>query len=105
MIRVVILYPKTSDSHFNMDYYLNHHIPLVREIFKDLGLSRIEVEEGVANAFPDQPVPFASISYFTFEKPEDFQAGMATRGGEIIGDMANYTNVQPQIQINRVSTG
>jgi uncharacterized protein (TIGR02118 family) len=102
MIRVVILYPKTSDSHFNVDYYLNHHIPLVRDIFRDLSLVKIEVDEGLANAFPEQPVPFASISYFTFDRQEDFMAGMGARGGEIIGDLRNFTNVQPQIQIDRV---
>ncbi len=105
MIRVVILYPKTADSHFNMQYYLNSHIPLVRQIFKDLSLTHIEVDEGVANAFPDQAVPYASISYFTFLHDQDFQAGMMARGGEIIGDMHNYTNIQPQIQIDKVALG
>jgi len=72
-------------------------------LFKGLSLTRIDVEEGVANAFPGRPVPFASISYFTSEKPEDFQAGMAARSGEVIGDMPNYTDVQSLIQINRVT--
>jgi len=102
MIRVVILYAQTSDSHFDMDYYLNKHIPRVREIFKDLGLVKVEVDDGIASAFPGQPAPFASVSYFHFETLEGFQQGMATHGGEIIGDVPNYTNVQPQIQINRV---
>lgn len=103
MFRVVILYPKTPDSHFDLDYYQNHHIPLVRNIFKGTSLAKIEVDEGLANAFPDQPVPFASISYFHFENIQDFQQGMMQRGGEIIGDMPNYTNVQPVIQIDRVA--
>jgi uncharacterized protein (TIGR02118 family) len=103
MFRVVILYPKSSDTRFDLDYYQKHHIPLVREIFKGSSLVKIEVDEGLANAFPDQSVPFVSISYFHFENIEDFQLRMAQRGGEIIGDMPNYTNVQPMIQIDRVA--
>jgi hypothetical protein len=60
------------------------------------------VEEGIASAVPGQPAPFASISYFLFDKIEGFQTGMLTHGGEIIGDVPNYSNVQPQIQISRI---
>lgn len=102
MFRVVILYPKTSDSHFDMDYYLNRHIPLVRDIFQHTSLGKIEIDRGLANAFPDQPIPYESISYFHFEKIEDFQNRMMARGSEIINDMHNYTNVQPTIQIDQV---
>src|SRR5664279_1966470 len=102
MFRVVIMYSKTVESHFDMNYYLNHHIPMVREIFKNMSLRKIEVDAGISNAFPDQPLLYASISYFYFGKIEDFQQGMATHGGEIIGDMHNYTNVQPLIQIDQI---
>lgn len=104
MFRVVILYPRTPDSQFDMNYYLNHHMPLVREIFQNTSLVKIEVDQGLTNAFPDQPLPFESISYFHFEKIEDFQSRMMVRGGEIVGDMANYTNVQPIIQIDQLVT-
>ena len=102
MFRVVLLYPKSDDSHFDTDYYLSNHIPRIREIFKDLGLVKIEVDVGIASATPGQPPPYASISYFTFQNLEGFQSGMASQGGWIMGDIINYTNVQPQIQINQV---
>ena len=102
MVRVVILYPKTADSHFDMNYYLKTHITHIREIFKDLGLVKIEIDEGVASAMPGQPIPYASISYFTFKDPDGFQKGFATSGAWIMGDIANYTNVQPLIQIDRI---
>jgi hypothetical protein len=31
MIKVSVLYPEGDGSTFNMDYYLNRHIPMVRE--------------------------------------------------------------------------
>jgi uncharacterized protein (TIGR02118 family) len=102
MFRVVMLYPQTNDSRFDMDYFLNKHIPRIREIFKDLGLRNIEVQQGIASAAPGQPAPFMCISSFLFDKLEDFQQGMAAQGAWIVGDVPNYTNVQPQIQISNL---
>ncbi len=102
MFRVVMLYPQTSDSRFDMDYFLSKHIPRIREIFKDLGLRNIEVQQGIASAMPGQPAPFMCISSFLFDTLEGFQQGMAAQGGWIIGDVPNYTNVQPQIQISNL---
>jgi hypothetical protein len=42
------------------------------------------------------------ISSFLFDKLEDFQQGMAAQGAWIVGDVPNYTNVQPQIQISNL---
>jgi hypothetical protein len=30
MIRVTVLFPKTSDSHFDMNYYLTKHVPMTK---------------------------------------------------------------------------
>jgi len=67
-----------------------------------MGLGRVEVDEGLGTGAPDQPAPFAVIFFMTFEKMEDFQKGMAAHGAELLGDIPNFTNVQPQIQISRV---
>jgi len=103
MIRVSVLYPKTSDSHFDLDYYLNKHIPLVKERLTPLGLVRVGVDEGLGGLASDQPASYADIGYLVFENIEDLQKGLAAHGAEIMSDIPNYTNVQPQIQINRIA--
>jgi hypothetical protein len=60
------------------------------------------VDEGLGTVAPDQPAPFAAIFTMTFEKMEDLQKGLAAHGAEIMGDIPNFTNVQPHIQIRRV---
>ena len=46
MIRVTVLYPRSSDTHFDMDYYLNKHIPMVKARAKEIGVGiGIEVDE------------------------------------------------------------
>src|SRR5688572_21346328 len=102
MFRVLIMYPKTPESTFDTTYYVERHLPVVREIFADLSLVDIQVDVGLGTGMPGQDAPYASVSLFSFEKLEDFQTGMAARGNEIIADVPNYTNVQPVFQINQV---
>jgi uncharacterized protein (TIGR02118 family) len=105
MIRVTVLYPKSADSRFDMDYYLNKHTPMVIDRLMPLGLLRLEVDEGLGGLGPDQPPAYTVIAYLIFENVEALQKGLAAHGAEIMGDIANYTNVQPQIQINRIAVG
>jgi hypothetical protein len=40
------------------------------------------------------------MGFLTFETTEQMQAVLTTHGAEIMGDIPNYTNVSPLIQIN-----
>jgi uncharacterized protein (TIGR02118 family) len=106
MIRVTVLFPKTSDSHFDMDYYLSKHVPMTKARLQSLGIPvEAEVDQGLGSIPPGQPAPYAAIGYLLFEKMEDLQNGLATHGAEIMADIPNFTNVQPQIQIGSVVFG
>ena len=102
MIRVAVLYPKTEDSHFDWDYYMNKHMTLVRERLTSMGLTGDSVDEGLGGATPKQPVPFAAVCYLHFDTMEAMQQGLGTHGKEIMGDIPNFTNVQPQVLVSRV---
>ena len=103
MIRVTVLFPKTSDSHFDMDYYLSKHVPMTTSKLQSLGIPvKTEVDEGLGTIMPGEPAPYAAIGYLLFENMEDLQKGLATHGAEIMGDIPNFTNVQPQIQIGSI---
>ena len=106
MIRVTTLWPKTSDSHFDMDYYLSKHVPMTISKLQSLGIPvAAEVDEGLGTLTPGEPAPYAAIGYLLFENMEDLQKGLATHGAEIMGDIPNFTNVQPQIQIGNIVLG
>jgi uncharacterized protein (TIGR02118 family) len=106
MSRVTVLFPKTSDSHFDMDYYLSKHVPMTKAKLQSLGFPvEAEVDEGLGSLMPGESAPYAAIGYLLFEKMEDLQNGLATHGAEIMGDIPNFTNVQPQIQIGSVVYG
>src|SRR5262249_11372476 len=48
MIRVSVLYPTSEGKKFDVDYYVNKHMKLVRERLTAFGLVRTEVDKGVA---------------------------------------------------------
>jgi uncharacterized protein (TIGR02118 family) len=102
MIKVSVLYPAAAGSAFNMDYYLNRHIPMVRE---KLGTAckSAAVEQGLGGATPGSPPAFISaMGHLYFDSEESFQAAFGPHAGAIMGDIPNYTNVQPTIEVSEV---
>ena len=68
MIRVTVLFPKTSNSHFDMDYYLSKHVPMTTAKLQSLGFPvEAEVDEGLGG-IPSGDAPYAAIGYLLFEK-------------------------------------
>ena len=95
------MYPQTADSHFDMDYYLNSHTPLVKERLTPAGLTGVDLRAGLAGGAPDSPPTYAMICNLSFGSIDELQTAMATHGPELIGDIPNFTNVQPAMQISQ----
>ena len=101
MIKVSVLYPGGAGSTFNMDYYLNRHIPMVRA---KLGTAckNAAVEQGLGGATPGSPPAFSAMGHLYFDSVEAFQTAFGPHAGAIMDDIPNYTNVQPTIQVSEV---
>ncbi len=101
MVKVSVLYPAGAGSTFDMDYYLSRHIPMV---LAKLGTSckSAAVEQGLGGVTPGSPPAFNVMGHLYFDSIEDFQTAFGPHAGEIMGDIPNYTNVQPTIQISEV---
>jgi uncharacterized protein (TIGR02118 family) len=102
MIRVSVLYPQDAAKKFDGSYYTTKHMPLVRERFASFGLVRAEVDKGVAGGAPGAPAPFVYVAHLYFNSVADFQKAIGAHGTEIMGDIPNYTDIQPQIQISEI---
>ena len=101
MIRVSVLYPHKDGYKFDHDYFANKHIPMVRE---KLGSSLVEagIDKGIGTAAPGAPAPFVSIAWLTFNTVEEFGAAFGPNADEIMADIPNYTDIEPQIQISEI---
>jgi len=102
MIRVTVLYPNGPGKKFDLDYYANKHMELVRQKYSSFGMLRLEVDKGVGTAEPGAPAPFVAAGHMYFNALEDFHNALATHGEEMMGDIPNYTNIEPQIQISEI---
>ena len=49
MIIVSVIYPKNGESQFNSEYYVEKHCPLVWAHWGGMGLSKLEVLQGVGS--------------------------------------------------------
>ena len=101
MIKVTFLYPNTPGSHFNADYYIDVHMPLA---IKRLGsaLKGVTAEIGVSSAMPDQPPLNAAIATFTFDSVQAFGEAVMPHYAELQGDIPNYTDIEPIVQISEL---
>lgn len=101
MIRVSVLYPNEDGAKFDHDYYANTHIPMVRAKLEPGGLKKAEVDKGLAGGDGGTP-PFVAAAYLFFDSVDAFQGAFGAHAEEIMGDIPNYTNLQPQVQISEV---
>jgi len=101
MIRVAILYPNADGKKFDMDYYANKHMPLVASLLGD-SLKRFEIDKGIGGRTPGDPIPYLAIGYLYFDRLSAFQNSFRPYAEKIRGDIQNYTDIQPVIQISEV---
>jgi len=102
MIKVTVLYPNAPDAKFDMKYYVSHHLPMVRDKCAPACHS-IAAESGLAGGAPGSQAPYIAIGHLTFDSAEAFQKAFTPHAGEIMGDIPNYTNIQPIIQISEIA--
>ena len=101
MIKVTILYPNDKEKTFNMDYYSNKHMPMVANLLEG-SLKLWKIDEGLAGRTPNDSIPYLAIGYLYFDKLSDYQDSFAPHASKIVGDIPNYTNIEPIIQISEV---
>jgi uncharacterized protein (TIGR02118 family) len=100
MITLSVLYPRTAGSSFNLDYYLQKHIPLVKERFGHTGLTAVSLLEGTGTLEGGSP-HFAMIALLHFGSIDDVRNSIEKHGAEVVGDIPNFTGVQPVLQLNQ----
>lgn len=98
---MTVMYPNEEGKKFDIDYYVNKHVPMLEELLGDstIGLS---LEKGVAGPVPGSPATYHVVANLYFESIEDFQNAFGPNAGKISADVANYTDIKPVAQISEV---
>lgn len=101
MVKVTIMYPNGEGKTFDMKYYREKHMPMVAELMGD-AMKKYTIDEGVGGRMPGDPAPYMAIGYLWFESVEAYGKAFGPVAGKIVGDIPNYTNVEPVLQVSKV---
>ncbi|GAA3579288.1 EthD family reductase [Snuella lapsa] len=100
-IKVSVLYPNGQGKTFDMDYYCNKHVPMVAGLLGDAVIGAT-VEKGLGGGAPNQEATYVAMGNIYFETVESFENSFGPNADKIMGDIPNYTNIEPVIQISEV---
>ncbi|MBY8826265.1 EthD family reductase [Sphingomonas colocasiae] len=100
MATVSVIYPRAAGAQFDFDYYIQTHVPLVEARWGDAGLQGVQAFRGVAGPDGAEP-PYFLIALVGFVSDEALAGALGgPHAAEIMGDIPNFTGVQPVIQVN-----
>lgn len=103
MIRLSVVYPNAQGKRFDFGYYADKHVALAKKLLAPYGLVRIEIDKAISGPM-GAPAPFACTGHLYFNAIADLQAAMQAHAGDLLADIPNYTDIQPNIQISEVLT-
>ncbi|KAI8940040.1 hypothetical protein NX059_003762 [Plenodomus lindquistii] len=87
---IVVAYPRTDKSTFNLDYYLNSHMPLCEKVCKPMGLKSWKVIKLSDDG------PYTHASTIEFENVEAMTKALEHPETKAIqGDIPNFSNELP----------
>ena len=101
LIKVSVVYPNSEGKKFDMDYYCNKHIPLVGSLLGD-ALKGATVEKGIGGGAPGSSAPYAGMGNMYFNSVKEFENAFGPNANKIMGDLPNFTNIEPIIQVSEV---
>jgi len=103
MFNISSIYRKREGYEFDFDYYLNRHMPRsIALLSAAKGFKGLSVERGIEIDEPRLESSYVAMCHYYFESLEDFMAAFGPHAEELQGDIVNYTNIQPILQINEV---
>jgi uncharacterized protein (TIGR02118 family) len=104
MIKVSVMYPNTPGAKFNHEYYAKTHMPLVKNKMGD-ACKFYTVDKGLAGGAPGTAATYVGMCHIYCDSVDAFQKGFGPHAQEIMGDIPNYTDLTPVIQISEVVVG
>jgi uncharacterized protein (TIGR02118 family) len=103
MVTISMLYPNKDSSQFDLEYYLNVHMPQsIERLSAHDGYRGVAVAQGIGGAIPGSEPAYSAICHYLFDSLDDFLSAFTPHAAFLQGDMVNYTTVEPIIQISAV---
>ena len=104
MIKVSVMYPYKAGARFDHDYYRDKHMPLLKARLGD-AVKSYTIDKGLAGGAPGSDPAYVGMCHVFCESVQAWQAAMGPHAKEIMGDIKNYTDIAPVMQISEVVVG
>lgn len=101
MIKINVMYPYAEGARFDHSYYRDRHMPMVKARLGS-ACAYYTVEKGLKGGAPDTPPVFVAMCAFFCDSIEAYEAAIQAHRTEILGDIANYTDIVPMRQVSEV---
>src|SRR5262249_5325890 len=101
MIKVSVMYPNNPGVRFDHDYYRDKHMPLVKARMGD-ACKYYTIDKGLAGGAPGAPATYVGMCHIFADSVDSFQKAFGPHAKEILGDIKNYTDAAPVVQISEV---
>ena len=98
-VSLQVLYPITTDSKFDYDYYVDTHFPIVGTHWGEF-IESVTASKGIAGG-PDAPPAYHATATLTFKDMDTLQSALAV-ADPVLADIENFTNASPQMLIGEV---
>lgn len=76
-------------------------MPMVAGFLGD-NLKFYEIDEGIAGRTSNDKVPYLAVGYFYVKDVSEYNKAIGQNREAVIGDIKNYTNIRPIIQISEI---
>lgn len=91
----LVMYPNEKDIHFDEDYYMKTHMPLVEHTWKKYGLNSWHVTK-FHNALDGSRAQYLIMATLEWESQEALQTALKDSGSaDVFADIPNFTNKIP----------
>lgn len=93
MFGISVLYRNEPEKRFDFDYYVDHHMDMVRELLQEFGPVGTEVNRCLAGDAGSSP-EFVCIGHVLMRSLDEFLEGMDAHAADIFADVPNYTDIE-----------
>ena len=101
MIKVSVMYPNKPGARFDHDYYRTKHLPLIKGRM-GAALKYYTIDKGLADRDGRAPGAYIAMCHLLCDSLDEYQSSFGPYAHEIDGDIRNFTDVTPIIQISEV---
>ena len=101
MIKVTVMYPYAEGARFDHAYYRDRHMPMMKSRLGS-ACAYYTIEKGLYGREEGTGPSFTATCAFTCDSVEGYRAASLKHRAEILGDIANYTDIAPVVQISEI---